>query len=85
MSNQTVIQLFDDLDGSPIPDGGGTTILISLEGASYEIDLTTRNAERLRAARAEYIQAGRKTAASSALRSASRPAPGGTNVSAMRE
>ncbi len=60
MSQHTVIQLFDDLDGSPIPDGGGTTISFALDGTSYEIDLTTEHAEALRAALAAYIEAGRR-------------------------
>jgi hypothetical protein len=66
VSQHTVIQLFDDLDGSPIPDGGGTTISFALDGTSYEIDLTTEHAEALRAALAAYIEAGRKTTATTA-------------------
>lgn len=58
-----ITQLVDDLDGTVI-DGGGSTVRFSLEGRNYEIDLTDANAEKLRAALAPFIAAGRSVAGS---------------------
>ena len=59
-----ITQLVDDLDGSVI-EQGGETIRFSLEGRSYEIDLSAANAERMRDAFAPYIRAGRGVGGSS--------------------
>ena len=61
-----ITQLVDDLDGSII-ENGGTTVRFALEGRQYEIDLSASNADRLRAALAPFISAGR--AASGGARS----------------
>jgi len=51
---QTV--LVDDLDGGDADE----TVSFSLDGVSYEIDLSTVNAEKLRGALAEYVGAARR-------------------------
>ncbi len=48
--------LVDDLDGGDAE----STVLFGLDGAQYEIDLSTGHAEELRATLARYIGAGRK-------------------------
>ena len=58
MAQRTVIQLTDDLDGKPIPDGRGETIRFGLDRQDYEIDLAEKNAKALRDARG---RAGRPT------------------------
>jgi len=72
-----ITQLVDDLDGSVI-EHGGSTIRFSLEGRSYEIDLSASNAERLRAALAPFIAAGRSIGSTrgSGARRTSRSASG---------
>jgi hypothetical protein len=50
MARKIVHQLVDDLDGTVLEPGEGETVLFSLDGAAYEIDLTDDNAAALRAA-----------------------------------
>lgn len=61
MAQKTLIQLVDDLDGTPIPDGEGSTVSFALNGSSYEIDLGATNTQALSNAFAPYIAAGRRT------------------------
>ena len=63
MAQRTVVQLTDDLDGKPIPDGKGETIRFSLDRADYEIDLADKNAKALRDTFAKYISSARRTGA----------------------
>jgi hypothetical protein len=61
VAQKVIVQRTDDLDGTPITDGRGETVTFALEGRSYEIDLSTQNADRLRNALAEFVRAARKT------------------------
>jgi hypothetical protein len=61
MAQRTIIQLTDDLDGKPIPEGKGETVRFSLDRADYEIDLAERNAKALRTDLAKYVSAARST------------------------
>ena len=61
MAQRTVVQLTDDLDGKPIPDGKGETVRFSLDRQDYEIDLAEKNAKALRDAVGKYISAARRT------------------------
>lgn len=56
MAQRVSVNLVDDIDGGSAVE----TIRFALDGAEYEIDLGKRNAERLRAAMAEYIGGGRR-------------------------
>jgi hypothetical protein len=67
MVQRHVVQLIDDLDGSPI-DGNGSTVKFGLNGKSYEIDLTEANATKLRDALAPFIKGGRSTGTTRAPR-----------------
>ena len=60
MAQTTQIVLTDDLTGETIADGKGDTISFSLDGTSYEIDLTDKNADKFRGEFQDYIAAGRK-------------------------
>nr|WP_232328295.1 histone-like nucleoid-structuring protein Lsr2 [Kibdelosporangium sp. MJ126-NF4] len=51
--------LVDDIDGTSAPDVHRVTF--ALDGATYEIDLTSANAAELRARLAAYIQVARQT------------------------
>lgn len=58
MAQQVLVQLVDDLDGTTSSDV--STVLFSLDGVTYEIDLSEANAERLRGGLAEYVEAARR-------------------------
>ena len=64
MAQQTTITLTDDIDGGKAAE----TVSFALDGRSYEIDLSKKNAAALRKALADYTAAARK------VRSGSRPA-----------
>ena len=59
MARRIVHQLVDDVDGSVLEAGEGETVLFSLDGVAYEIDLTDGNAAALRDALAPYVSAAR--------------------------
>lgn len=80
-----ITQLVDDLDGTVLDDGSGSTIRFSLEGRNYEIDLSDANAARLRDALAPFISAGRSVAGSGRSTSGSRRASrSGGDLAAIR-
>lgn len=59
MAQKVLVQLVDDLDGSTSDDV--TTVQFGLDGAEYEIDLGSPNAERLRKIFDEYVRSARRT------------------------
>ncbi|WP_447946873.1 histone-like nucleoid-structuring protein Lsr2 [Microbacterium lacticum] len=71
MARKIVHQLVDDLDGTVLEVGSGETILFSLDGTAYEIDLTDENAVALRDALAPFIAAARSVSARAGGRSGS--------------
>ncbi|KOG86210.1 histone-like nucleoid-structuring protein Lsr2 [Streptomyces varsoviensis] len=56
MAQRVVVTLSDDIDGGEAAE----TVTFGLDGKSYEIDLNTANAKKLRVALAPYLEAGRK-------------------------
>ncbi|MGY1552125.1 histone-like nucleoid-structuring protein Lsr2 [Microbacterium sp. A588] len=64
MARRIVHQLVDDIDGTVLGIGEGETVLFSLNGTAYEIDLTSANAEEFREAMAPYVSAARRSSAS---------------------
>jgi hypothetical protein len=60
MARRIVHQLVDDLDGTVLEVGDGETVLFSLDGIAYEVDLSDANASTLRDAFAPYVSAGRR-------------------------
>jgi hypothetical protein len=64
MAQRVEVRLTDDLDGTEIRSGKGETVTFSLDGKSYEIDLTGKNASVLRKALRPYVDAGRPIKAS---------------------
>lgn len=56
MAQKVSVQLLDDLDGGEAVE----TIVFALSGQSYEIDLSEKNAAKLRKALAPFVEAGRK-------------------------
>ena len=57
MAQQTIVQLIDDIDGKPAKE----TVTFSLDGAGYEIDLSAKNADKLRRIFMPYAEKARKT------------------------
>ncbi|GAB2470829.1 histone-like nucleoid-structuring protein Lsr2 [Jatrophihabitans fulvus] len=56
MAQKTVVTLIDDLDNSKADE----TVSFSLDGASYEIDLSSSNAAELRDVMAKYVANARR-------------------------
>jgi hypothetical protein len=88
MAQQVIVELVDDLDGTVSEDI--STVSFALNGAQYEIDLTEDNANQLRAALADFIEAARRTGGrvkrgASAAKPAARPAADREQTKAIRE
>lgn len=64
MAQVKEIRLVDDLDGKAADE----TVAFTIDGKSYEIDLSATNAGRLRDAFAEFVGSARKVAAGRARR-----------------
>jgi hypothetical protein len=60
MAQKHIVQLIDDLDGGPAVE----TVAFSLDGAQYEIDLTAKNAAKLRDSLATYVASARRASRS---------------------
>ncbi|AKH83830.1 hypothetical protein AA958_18260 [Streptomyces sp. CNQ-509] len=65
MAQKVQVLLVDDLDGGEADE----TVTFALDGKSYEIDLTTANAEKLRSALEQYVKSGRRTGGRATKRS----------------
>ena len=88
VAREVIEKLVDDLDGSEAIE----TITFGLDGDSYEIDLSKKNAATLRKALGPYVSAARRSSRASASprrRSASpakgKPAPRGYDIVQLRE
>ena len=77
MAQRVEVTLEDDIDGSPADE----TVRFDLNGTSYEIDLSSKNARALRKSLGRYVEHARKaTGASRQARAARRR----TDTSAVR-
>lgn len=65
MAKTVSVVVTDDLDGTPDAE----TVAFSVEGQSYEIDLSQKNLARLQKSLQPFMEAGRKTALRKAVRS----------------
>ncbi|MGN7799000.1 histone-like nucleoid-structuring protein Lsr2 [Leifsonia sp. 22587] len=74
MAQQVIVQLVDDLDGTPIDDNSGETIVFTIDGVEREIDLSAEHAAQFREALAPYITAGRRRTKAAAPARAGRSA-----------
>jgi hypothetical protein len=54
VARETIVKLIDDLDGTTAAE----TVKFALDGVSYEIDLSAKNAEKLRGVLAPYVDKG---------------------------
>jgi Lsr2 len=68
MAKETVTRLVDDLDGGVAHE----TVKFGLDGHVYEIDLSTKNAKKLRSELATFVEHGSRVSARATI-----PARGG--------
>ena len=61
MAREVIEKLIDDLDGGDAAE----TVTFGLDGATYEIDLTKKNAAAFRKSRTRYVSAARRSSTSS--------------------
>lgn len=59
MARREIIELLDDLDGSKANE----TVRFAIDGTLYEIDLSERNASRLRKALGDFVASARRVRA----------------------
>ena len=78
MAQQVNIVLVDDLDGSSADE----TVSFALDGKEYEIDLSKKNAAKLRDAFAPYVGHARKAAGRRRGRSAGATGPSPADIRA---
>jgi Lsr2 len=82
MAQKVQVILVDDIDGGPADE----TVLFSYAGTSYEIDLSTANAAKLRDAFAPYVDTARRVGGRSAAgRGRSRRGAGDNRTAQIRE
>ena len=82
MARQTSVSLVDDPDGSSAAE----TVAFGLDGSSFEIDLSKKNAAALRKALAEFVEHGRRVRpATAAPRGSRRSARTGATPADIRE
>jgi hypothetical protein len=72
MAKRVIQELIDDLDGKPADE----SVTFGLDGVQYSIDLSKKNAEKLRAALKPYLSAGTKVGRSTSAGSRSGPGRG---------
>lgn len=56
MAKKVITQLIDDIDGKDADE----TVTFALDGTTYELDLSAKNADKFRGLFQDYIAAGRK-------------------------
>ncbi|MDG4860730.1 Lsr2 family protein [Streptomyces sp. T-3] len=80
MAQKVQVLLVDDLDGGEADE----TVTFALDGKTFEIDLTTANAEKLRGLLDPYLKGGRRTGGrASGGRGKARAATGGSENTAQ--
>lgn len=70
MAQKVIVSLIDDLTG----DQADETVEFGIDGKNYEIDLTSKNADKLRDAFAKFIPAARRPSTNTRVRSQARTA-----------
>lgn len=73
MAKQTIVKLIDDLDGGDATE----TIRFAYDGVDYTIDLSKKNATKLRQTLKTYVESGVKV---TPFRSTHRPTAGETRA-----
>ncbi|WP_049573639.1 histone-like nucleoid-structuring protein Lsr2 [Streptomyces sp. SBT349] len=73
MAQKVQVLLLDDLSGGEADE----TVTFALDGKTYEIDLNSENADKLRDALEPYVKAGRRAGGGRAARGRARAAAAG--------
>lgn len=76
MAKRTIHMLVDDLDGGEAEE----TVRFGLDGVQYEIDLSKKNADKMRDLLGRYLQAGTKVGRAAVAAPPRRPTVPGRNV-----
>ncbi|MBA3233865.1 MAG: Lsr2 family protein [Propionibacteriales bacterium] len=79
MAQRVHVVLEDDLDGSTAEE----TVTFGLDGVTYEIDVSSKNAAKLRDALSAYVAVARRSSARQGRRSSKRS--GGPSASEIRD
>jgi hypothetical protein len=79
MAQKVQVLLVDDIDGGTADE----TVSFSLDGVSYEIDLSKKNAAKFRDQLAGYVGTARKVGGRSSGRGGARRRAGGDNRTAQ--
>jgi len=81
MAQRVQYMLVDDIDGTEAVE----TVSFSLDGVSYEIDLTAANAKKLRNDLATWVSHARRSGGRKSSRKAGAAGPRRGDLSAVRE
>jgi hypothetical protein len=81
MAQKVTVTLVDDLDGGTAEE----TVEFGIDGVSYEIDLSTGNAGKLRGSLADYVSNARKAGGRRKVTGPARRASGAGRASVDRE
>lgn len=68
---QIITQLVSDLSGEKLSEGNGETVEFTLDGSTYELDLSKKEADKFRGLFQDYIAVARKTSGGRAKRGSS--------------
>ncbi len=80
MAQKVQVLLVDDLEGGEADE----TVTFALDGKTYEIDLNTGNADKLRDALADFVKAGRRTGGRSSRGKGGRSSTGSPDTAKIR-
>jgi nucleoid-associated protein Lsr2 len=81
MAKRVIHELIDDLNGQAADE----TITFALDGVQYEIDLTNKNASKLRGVLAPYVAAGTRIGRGGVTASRGREARGRSSARSDRQ
>jgi len=83
---KTITDYVDDIENKPFNEGQGETLTFSFDGKPYEIDLNTKNADKMRKAFGFYVDHARPGLSNGAPpRGHQRAAVTSTRVAAARD
>jgi hypothetical protein len=80
MVQKRIVELVDDLDGGAAEE----TVAFGIDGKTYELDLSSVNADALRGVLAPYISAGRRSRAGLGVPRQGARASAGVDIAAVR-
>lgn len=81
MAQRLKVELVDDIDGKEADE----TVTFGLDGVSYEIDLSTKNAAKMRDSLAVYVGSARKVGGRKRRGKASGGGRSGSNTAEIRD